>query len=141
MTRAHTAAVLTQMRTDPILANFTYEGIVLVPAGGVRPEAYCSVFTNTGIADTDRFTGLQSRVTIRFVIHSIGKRPDQAQLVADRVVDLLTNWIPPVDGWRCERLRHAASQTTQIDREVPGYPLYYAVDEFDLVTFKEAIDG
>lgn len=127
MTRAHTAAVLAQLGTA---LDEVFEGVVID-----RPELYCTVFTNTGIADTnDRMSALASRRTIRYTVHSVGKTPDQAQWVADRVADCLVNFKPVVAGWRCDRLRHESSQTTLIDRDVPGNTVYYAVDEFDLYT-------
>lgn len=127
MTRAHTAAVLTQLATTGVPV---YEGVV-----HDRPERYITVYTNAGIADADdRLAALASRRTIRYTIHCVGTSPEQAQWVADLAVDALTNFKPTVPGWRCTRLRHEASQTTLIDREVPGNAVYYTVDEFDLTT-------
>lgn len=132
MTLAHNAAIKAQLETTGIPV---FQGVV-----HDRPERYITFYTNSGLADTDgRFTALVSRRTIRYVVHFVGGSPEQAQWVADRGVDALTNFKPLVPGWRCNRLRHESSQTDLIDREVPGNAVYYNADEFDLPTSLESV--
>ncbi len=122
-------AVLARLREPSVMANVVYEGTV--PASTSR-QWYVAVFTNTGLREVPRLTGRSSQTTQTFTIHSVGLTPDQAQLAADRVMEQLLDFRPTVTGWNCRRMTHEVSIPTQVDRDVTP-PLFYCVDEFDLV--------
>jgi hypothetical protein len=120
-------AVLSRLREDPILATATYEGVVTD-----RPDRYVAVFTNSGMRSADRLTGPHSVTTMTVIVHSVGTTPDQCSLVAERVFAQLVDFTPTIDGVRCRRISPEASQPMQRDDDISP-PLYYSVDEFDLV--------
>lgn len=127
--RALKQAVLARLREPSVMANVVYEGAVPAVAGR---QWYVVVYTNTGLREIPRFTGNSSQITQTFTIHSVGLTPDQAQLTADRVMTQLLDFRPNVSGWNTRRMTHEVSRPTEVDRD-PTPPLFYNVDEFDLV--------
>lgn len=127
--RLHKRAILARLREVTAIADKVFEG--RVPN---RTEAYAALHTDTGRYESDRFTGPQGgTVTYRYWLHSIGSTPEQAQAVAECVHRQLIGWRPAVDGYRCSRMVHRASQPTQLDDTVRP-PLYFCVDQFDLTS-------
>lgn len=133
MIRAHTAAILERLRANGVLADATYEGLVLPDADGNRPQRYVSVFTNSGHRSIERLSGPSSTATFTYVIHSVGSDPWEAQAVAEHVFAQLLDFTPNVPERICGRLRHVSTQPVQMDDDsTPA--LFYCVDEFDLTT-------
>jgi hypothetical protein len=126
--RAHKDAVLTRLREDGILTGCTFEGVV-----EARPHRYATLFIDSGLRSSDRLLGSSVTATFTVLVHSVGVSPDQAQLVADRVLTQLVDWTPAVDGFRCRRLRHTL--TVPVQRDPDGLPpVFFCVDEFTLTT-------
>lgn len=128
MIRDHVNAVLIRLRQDAILSGCTFQGLVTD-----RPNKYCAVFANSGTRAVERLTGPESQATFSFVIHSVGRQPDQAQLVTERVFAQLLDYTPIVPGRVAGRLRHVDSEPLQFDPDAPpGY--FYTVDVFEYTT-------
>lgn len=128
-TRARKKAVIDRLKAKASAATGVFEGAVPKDHGR---QWYLVVFTNSGLRVRPRFTGPSSGVTQSFTIHSVGTTPEQAQLGAEVVQDQLVDFLPVVAGWNCHRLTHEVSLPVQVDRDITP-PLYYCVDEFDLV--------
>lgn len=126
--RAHKQAILDRLRADPILTDATFEGVVTD-----RPSRYVAVFIDSGYRYSERLTGAQATADYGVTAHSVGTTPDQAQFVAERVFAQLLGHVLQVPGFRCRRVRHEASQPTQIDRDIDP-PLFYAVDVFEFTS-------
>jgi hypothetical protein len=96
-----------------------------------RPHRYATLFIDSGLRSSDRLLGSSVTATFTTIIHSVATSPDQALLVADRVLTQLVDWTPVIDGIRCRRLKHSATVPVQRDRDgLP--PVHFVVDEFTL---------
>lgn len=124
----HKAAVLTRLKSDPLLASCGFEGVVTT-----RPETYWTLFTDSGVRYSDRMSGLPTSGRLNYWIHWVGATPEQAQRLADHGVPLLAGWQPTVAGYAPARMRHLDSQPVELDAAVRP-PLHFAVDHFQLIT-------
>jgi hypothetical protein len=124
--RAHKAPILARLRADSILAPVVFEGDVVGSPGG-----YVVFYASQPSHSVERFTGPQSQQDYTFTTVSVGKTPEQAQLIADRVVTQLLGFVPTVPGRTCRRLTHPVGRP--IEREEDSTPsLWYFTDQWDL---------
>lgn len=128
MIRAHKQAIIDRLKADPFLAAITFDGLVTD-----GPSHYASVFMNNGYREAERLTGPPVTATFTATIHSVGTTPDQAQLVAEHVFAQLLGHTPTVTDRQCRRIRHAASQPVQADRDVTPW-IWFCADQFDLTS-------
>lgn len=134
MILAHKQALLDRLGTDPILATCGHEGVVLPdPVTGVRPERYWTLHTDSGRRFSDRLGGLPVQATFHYWVHCVGRTPEQAQRLTERVVPLLAGWQPTVPGYAPQRVRHLDSAPADIDADVRP-PVHFTVDHFALTT-------
>lgn len=126
--RAVKEAVLERLRGDVLLEPVVFEGSV-----DDRPDFYVSVHTDSGRRTAERFTGPQVTSTQTFTVHSVGSTPDQAHLVAERVMRQMLDHTLLVPGRTCRRIQHGASEPAEKDREVSP-ALWYVVDEFSVTS-------
>lgn len=136
----HKLAVIAHIKEDTLLGSCGFEGVVQPdPVTKRRPERYWTIFTDSGVRFTDRLAGDYVSANLRYWIHCVGTEPEQAQRIADRVIDRLTGWTPTVAGFHPQRVRHVASEPLRMDAEVrntSGEVLHYTVDQFELVSQK-----
>lgn len=117
---AFRAAVL----SDAALAGAVFVGEV----AGTAPARYALIFPSSPDRDQDRSTGPQSRQTFSFTVHSVGRLPDNAMWVSERVVAAVLGKRLGT-GWG--RVRHAGGDPMRKDNSVaPG--VHFLVDEFEL---------
>lgn len=117
----HVGAVLGRIRSDPQLADDTFEGDVTD-----NPERYVNVWHDVGSFTPRSILGEHQDVEVTFTIHSVGGDRWQATWVDGRVLALLNDWKPTVPGRRCWRLEPAGSQPVQKDTDASP-PKFFAV--------------
>lgn len=130
---AHKTALVALLHGDSILAGCGYEGAVHFDDPSARPQKYWTLYTDSGLRVGDRLDGMPSSATLHYTIHCIGRQPEQAQLLADRIIGRLVGAQLVVDGFAPFRIQHVSSEPTSMDTTVRP-PLHYTVDRFDLRT-------
>lgn len=129
----HKNAVVAELHTDTVLAGCGYEGTVHFDKPGDRPKKYWTIYTDSGLRGSDRLDGLPRSAVLRYTVHCIGQTPEQAQMLADRVIEKLAGAQLAVEGFAPFRVQHTGSDPTQMDTTIRP-PLHYTVDRFDLRT-------
>ena len=109
----HVQAVIDRIKSDAQLANVTFEGDVRGD-----PERYVNVWHDTGFFQPRSILGEHQDVDVTFTIHAVGGDRWQATWVDGRVLALLNDWKPTVEGRRCWRLEPAGTQPVQKDTTV-----------------------
>lgn len=129
----HKHAILAALNADAILASCGHEGVVQVDPDGKRPDRYWTIFVDSGLRSSTRLGGMPTEATLRYTFHCIGRVPEQAQRLAERIVTCLAGAQLDVPGYSPHRIRHVASQTTQLDATTKP-PYHYTVDGFEWPT-------
>lgn len=122
--RAHKAAVLARLREDPVLAGCTFDGQV-----SGDPQRYCYVFMDSGRRRVSRLSGPSSSARFTVTVHSVGRTPDGAAAVQERVIDRLVDFVPVVAGRLCSRMEHGAVVPVGTDGGVRPSQ-WFGTDEF-----------
>lgn len=128
MIQLHLDAILARLRAHPGLASIVFDGAVTG-----SPSKYVVVYTSTPRTVSSRYTGSTDESEITYTVHSVGVDTRQAIWVADRVHAQLVDFIPTVPGYSCSRLAHPVNRPIAADTSA-NPALWYAVDQFDLVT-------
>jgi hypothetical protein len=124
------AAVLARLRAavDPV-----YDGDVPLDESG-RPlvQRYAVLFAAPGTRGSEDLGCRADRYTFRWRVTSVGEDRSQAEWVAVRCRDALLDTPITVDGWETGAVEHRSSDQIRRDEDIPGDPLFYAVDTYEL---------
>lgn len=123
-------AILGQLRSavDPV-----YDGHVPVDEQG-RPltQRYAAFWPDTGSRFADDLGHTSDRYVFRWQVTSVGASREQAEWVAVRCRDAVVDQRIAVEGWRTAPVDHVSSAPIRRDDDLPGEPIFYAVDTYSL---------
>lgn len=124
------AAVLARLQAavDPV-----YDGLVPVDERG-QPltQRYGVMYSDAGARAADDLVGTADRYVYRWTVTSVGEDRIQAEWVAVRLRDALLDAPLVVEGWSTTPVTHEASSPIRRDEDLPGDPLFFAVDTYSL---------
>lgn len=122
--------LLTRLKTavDPV-----YDGLVPVDDKG-RPlvQRYAVLYAAPGQRTAEDMARTADRFDLRFQVTSVGEDRRQAEWVATRCRDALLDERLVADGWHLGVIEHYSSSPIRRDEDIPGDPLFYAVDTYAL---------
>lgn len=138
MTTAHDDALLALLRRDPQFSSTIFDGELKDEEGNripadAAPERYVVLHGNRGVLKAERFTSYATARTKTWWLHSVGMTRRQSERVAERMLALAVNARLEVAGFRCDPIRHAASQPPSVDTTVKP-ARYLSVDQLTLWT-------
>lgn len=123
-------AVLALLRT---FVTPVYDGQVPLNDKG-RPEAdrYAVLYADAGTRNADDLPLTADRFVHRWQVTSVGSDRRQAEWVAVKCRDALLDEPLAVDGWHTTPITHESSSVIRRDDDLPGPPVFYAVDTYSL---------
>ncbi|TYP82072.1 hypothetical protein [Blastococcus xanthinilyticus] len=123
-------ALLARLRgaVDPV-----YDGEVPVDAKG-RPlvQRYAVFYASPGARSAEDLARQADHFLFRWQITSVGQDRTQADWVATRCRDAVLDQRVLVEGWETGVVVHRSSADIRPDRDIPGGPLFVAVDTYEL---------
>lgn len=123
MIRAHAAAVLALLRTDPALTVYDGE----VPNLPVMP--YVVLWTRSPHRTSDRLCGASANADAWFQTSAVGEHPDGVRAVQEHVHGLLLDARLSVAGRSMALVRHLAAPTIQRD-DTTDPPVFVGADQW-----------
>lgn len=123
--------VLARLRSA---VDTVHDGDVPVDANG-RPltQRYAVLFGSPGARESEDLCRVAAdRYVFRFRVTSVGEDVRQAEWVAVRCRDALIDSPLIATGWQIGAVEHRSSADIRPDEDIPGDPLYYAVDTYDV---------
>jgi hypothetical protein len=134
MSWADVAAVVTKIKTVPVLASATYITLAPKPAAPatVLPLPYVIVHPSDGTDEATRLTGPPVTTNPMFTLHIVGGSAEQVLVVQDLVKPLFQVGgfiVPPVVAGRSNRDGYWRSPIPlQIDRDLTPALVYQVIE-------------
>ena len=96
---------------------------------------YVVLFADGGVRSSDREADQRVTRTLTWQTTTVGGSAAQCRAALDRVNDRLEDWVPANAGGRSfSKVEHAGSQPVKADTDLPDRVLYYATDQWRLVS-------
>ena len=110
-----------------------YDGKVELNDKG-RPAAdrYAVLYADAGTRNSDDLPLTADRYVHRWQVTSVGEDRRQVEWVAIRCRDALLDQPLVVAGWELTPVVHESSSAIRRDDDLPGEPLFFAVDTYSL---------
>lgn len=112
------SAVLTVYDTAPTATTYPY--VVLYGDGGVR--------------SSDRESDVRVQRSLTLQTTTVGKSVAQCRAALVRVNDSLEDWTPALAGRVFAKVEHTGSQPIKADESLPDRVLFYATDQWRVVS-------
>lgn len=133
MSRRHTLAVQSVIKTDPAVSSKTFIAEAPKDATGTLPQApFVVIYPGNGSDSSDRLSGPKVRERPFFTLHVVGTSWAQTSELTERIKALfvVSGWgtPPTLAGETTSDLSWSEPQPVQIDRDVTP-PVTYQVVE------------
>lgn len=110
-----------------------YDGEVpLNDKGRPTSDRYAVLYADAGTRNSDDLPLTADRHVYRWQVTSVGEDRRQAEWVAVRCRDALLDQPLTVAGWELTPVTHESSSVIRRDDDLPGDPLFFAVDTYSL---------
>lgn len=96
---------------------------------------YVVLYADGGVRSSDRESDKRVTRSLTFQTTTVGQSPAQCRAALDRLNDRLEDWAPAAAGGRSfSKVEHTGSQPVKADAELPDRVLFYATDQWRLVS-------
>lgn len=96
---------------------------------------YVVLYADGGVRSSDRESDQRVQRSLTFQTTTVGLSPAQCRAALDRLNDRLEDWVPAAAGGRSfSKVEHTGSQPVKADEELPDRVLFYATDQWRLVS-------
>jgi hypothetical protein len=128
-TEPHVRAVIAKLKAElPVSLG------VALGVGPATHPPYLAVYPDMGDVEDSFLSGDRSRLCIHFIVHGIGKGPEQALWAMDKARAVLLGTPPAVAGRKTHRMSQTLG-TADVMRDDSTQPaLYIALAEFELMS-------
>ena len=96
---------------------------------------YVVLYADGGVLASDREADERVSRTLTFQTTTVGGSAAQCRAALDRLMGQLENWRPsPAGGRTFSKVDHTGSQPVKVDEELADRVLFYATDQWRLVS-------
>lgn len=128
-TEPHVRALIAKLKAElPVSLG------VALGVGPATNPPYLAVYSDMGDVEDAFLSGDRSKLCIHFIVHGIGKGPEQALWAMDKARAVLLGTPPAVAGRKTHRMSQTLG-TADVMRDDSTQPaLYIALAEFELMS-------
>jgi hypothetical protein len=96
---------------------------------------YVVIYADGGIRSSDREADVRVQRSLTWQTTVVGTSAAQCRAALDRLNDQLEDWRPtPANGRVFSKVEHAGSQPVRVDAELADRAVYYATDQWRMVS-------
>jgi hypothetical protein len=135
LARNHTAWLLAQLQTIPILSNQVFVTKAVYPAPNQATRVvvpYAVIHPADGIDEQARHSGPNTIINPRFTIHAVGLTADHSRAIAEKIKAVLVvagfGIIPTISGERPRRLWYHSPLPIQVDSDITPEVFFHVAE-------------